>query len=81
MDVKNAWNERTVDTIPYVSISLYPYIFISSTKTGSQYFLTPIYRLQDINGIFCRTYLQDPYPTFTVITDFVFNADLTVIQW
>ena len=54
MDVKNAWNERTVDTIPYVSISLYPYIFISSTKTGSQYFLTSIYRLQDINSIFCR---------------------------
>ena len=53
-DVKNAWNERTVDTIPYVSISLYPYIFISSTKTGSQYFLTSIYRLQDINSIFCR---------------------------
>ena len=24
----HAWNERTVDTIPYISISLYPYISI-----------------------------------------------------
>ena len=63
-------------------ISLYPYISIRPRqKNGSQYFLAPIYRLQDINGIFCRTYLQDPYPTFTVITDFVFNGDSTVIQW